>query len=511
MPKKEPKQEANQEPKYAPLTEQEKKTVLDRHKYLVDRMNQTLPDEMKLSYDKDLEKKLDDPNFYGIYRIGQQMKEQKARQAAIQANLESRFGRSNHDPDPLSRIIKFEFDTSGTPSADEYNEKLYQAYLEDPYKVVKMRYDKAIKTDPTAIYNCNDDPLKLAEYYRDTYPLCEEAFVFQPVMETGNKLSSEMLSAKASLVKPMETISYPTNMIKAAGSLEYLACPKLTADQSALIQGTNLDLVREGGDDLKRCLDEPLVQATTESPKTFFGKFVEHGIPLKEGMFVSNRPVTFELDEQGNRINEREVKYDEVFGAAPGAHAEITQRSGQSLFGVNCMNKSFQAKYQEAFQAKFNQKRGYNGPFDLNQIEKRYQGNFVERNILRSTSPEYKQFLEAFKQYNDPESPNYLNKENLTVKGNAYIQHKVDQGYSIETLKGTSKDRVDFVMNAITTANELDSKDIEDKLFEEFTSIPRREPFLSEEAVSEENVVEQAQDAMSLENSMEVDDLNVTI
>ncbi len=63
-----------EEPLYAPLTEEEKQQVVRRHKELVDRFNQSLPDDKKLTYDPDLEKKIEDPKFYVV---GQQMKEKR--------------------------------------------------------------------------------------------------------------------------------------------------------------------------------------------------------------------------------------------------------------------------------------------------------------------------------------------------------------------------------------------------------------------------------------------------
>ena len=46
--------------KYEPFTKEEKEYIIKRHKELVDNMNKYLPQEQQLSYDKDLETKLDD-------------------------------------------------------------------------------------------------------------------------------------------------------------------------------------------------------------------------------------------------------------------------------------------------------------------------------------------------------------------------------------------------------------------------------------------------------------------
>ncbi|MBP5216990.1 MAG: hypothetical protein J6038_04060, partial [Bacilli bacterium] len=401
--------EKENEQKYQPLTEEEKKKILERHKELVERFNRTLPDNMKVKIDPDLEQKLDDPKVYGVYRIAQQMEQKKAIQRKIESELESRFGKCKARQNPIGRAFFYELDPSGTPEAEAYNEKLYKDYIEDPYKVVYKSYSKAMNADPTKAYECDDDPLKLAEYYRDTYPLCEEGFVFRSITSTGDVLK-EMKNAE-SIVKPMETIGYPVNMMKAACNLDYFACPKLSLEQSLLIQNTDHDLILEGGEPFKRILDEPLVNQTIESPKSFFGKFVEKGIPLKEGMFVKNRPESYELDASGKKTNVKEIKYDDFFHPRAGQNVQLSERTGKSLLGVQAMNKSLENRYLKAWQESFNKKQGTVGEFDVNQIERQHRGGILERYVFFSTSRQYKRFLQAFKDYNDPNSPHYLDKE----------------------------------------------------------------------------------------------------
>ena len=498
-------QEKEEKQEYEPFSEQEKKKILERHKELVERFNRTLPDNMKVKFDPDLEKKLDDPKVYGVYRIAQQMEQKKAIQRKIESELESRFGKCKARQNPIGRAFFYELDPSGTPEAEAYNEKLYKDYIEDPYKVVYKSYSKAMNADPTKAYECNDDPLKLAEYYRDTYPLCEEGFVFRSATSTGDVLK-EMKNAE-SIVKPMETIGYPVNMMKAACNLDYFACPKLSLEQSLLIQNTDHDLILEGGEPFKRILDEPLVNQTIESPKSFFGKFVEKGIPLKEGMFVKNRPESYELDASGKKINVKEIKYDDFFNPRAGENVQLSERTGKSLLGVQAMNKSLENRYLKAWQESFNKKRNYAGEFDIHQIEDQHKGGILERYVFFSTSRQYKRFLQAFKDYNDPNSPHYLDKENLKKKGDAYLNRKTKNGQvKVEDLKGTSKARTQFVLATLGACEEVpDPEAAGKKWLADYNPEIKREPAVTAEEVKVDMELKEPEKETAIEKKVEAE------
>lgn len=55
--------------KYPPLSEKEKKEIIARHKDLVEKFNAVLPEGQKVSYDKNLSQKLNDPNEVAVYRF----------------------------------------------------------------------------------------------------------------------------------------------------------------------------------------------------------------------------------------------------------------------------------------------------------------------------------------------------------------------------------------------------------------------------------------------------------
>ena len=491
---------------YAPFTAEEKKAILERHKKLVEEMNAALPPEMAVAIDPDLEKRLDDPATVGIYRIGQEMEAIMQRQMEIYEKLKKDIGvMPKEKENPMGRSFHLCLDPNNTPEAKAYNEKIYRDYLENPGKILHYRYNKLINIDPKAIYDCNDDPLKLAEYYRDTYPQCEEGFNFSSVIGNSNSKTADMKAAVTSLTGPMEALSFPCTMVRGAQGIDYFACPKLTIEQAAIVMQSCRDLVANS-ESLRLTVTDAMVGATNKPPHQYFDQFVQRGIPLKKGMFVENRPETYELDENGKQINQRETSYQALFDAGENDHVQFAPRTGNNLIQVQAMNRSFLQQYQNKWQQVFNQKRGYVGEFDLNQIEKQHQGGFFERNIKHSTSAEYKGFLQALKDYHDPKSPNFMNSVNLIDKGSAYLQHKADQGYEkIEDMSGTSLIRARLVKAAIDACAEVDPQAVGQEWLRDYEVHAQREPFLKEEDVSEEMDIKGLSDEMALDMSKDVD------
>jgi len=59
-----------------PLTKEEKQRIIDRHHYLVDKMNETLGGILKYE-DEAILRKLDDPKEIAIYRMNEDIKEEQ--------------------------------------------------------------------------------------------------------------------------------------------------------------------------------------------------------------------------------------------------------------------------------------------------------------------------------------------------------------------------------------------------------------------------------------------------
>ena len=498
------------EVKYKPLSPEEKAEIIALHKELVERFNRSLPDNKKLSIDPNLEKKLDDPKKVAIYRIAQEMKQVRETQKKIRENLEAKFGKSQQRIDPLSRTLFYAIDPSGTKEAEAYNEKLYQDYLNDPSKIVFMRYGKVQNIDPTEICKCNDDPLKLAEYYRDTYPLCEEGFAFLSVVTTSDLATPEMKSALTSVAKPMEMIGYPVNMMRAATIPDFLAMPDLDFEQCLILQNADKEWIAERGDSFKRIMDEFLVQNVLDKPADYFNKIAAKGVKLEKGMFVKLRPETFEVGPKGEHINVEEAKWDQFIDPRPGQNIQVAERDPNNLEKVAMMNRSFQNKYYEKWKQTFNKKMNIIGEMDIASLERRNKGGFFENYIWFSTSKQYKEFVQAFKDYHDPKSPNYMNKANLNKKGQAYLDRKIRKNGSLDTSKmdSTSRGRTEWVQNTLSTLNEVTVDSVAKEWLADYKPEIKREPFLKPKDVALEEEKKSPTKDITIEKEAKVEKSN---
>ena len=96
--------------------------------------------------------------------------------------------------------------------------------------------------------------------------------------------------------------------------------------------------------------------------------------------------------------------------------------------------------------------------------------------------------MKQFKDFNDPNSKDYLNEDKLREAANNYRDRKAGQGF---TGQGNSLDdrRMKFADDIIATCDQC--KEEKDKIFKEIDSEmfygypPKKEPFLSSEDVEE--------------------------
>jgi len=122
---------------YKPLTEDEKRTIIDRHNDFVSRYDSYLQvhglkglDTQKLY--KDLLKKLDDPKVIAKCRIVEQIKEDDKIRDQIAKDLKAKYPFPEGKPDILARSFKFLYKIDGSEKSNKYNEELIKAYNEDP-------------------------------------------------------------------------------------------------------------------------------------------------------------------------------------------------------------------------------------------------------------------------------------------------------------------------------------------------------------------------------------------
>ena len=437
-------------PNYAPLTQAEKDAIIARHHFIVDEMNKTLGNALQYE-DEAILQKMEDPKEVAVYRLHEQNVRDNEKRKQIMASLESKYGKGNLTENPMSRTIRFCFRPSDDPKDVAYNEQLYKDFISNPEKVVYREYSNILKLNPQDVYDIGDDKQKAAEFYMQNTSFCQSAFAILSVLDK-DEVSKALRDALGPMKASVETLTQFSNIVK-QGGIDNFACPTLTMEQTAMAMASPLFLNQQN-EELNEILNQRLGASVLDSPHDYFQKFIDKGININDPDFlVKYKPVRTN-PETG--VKEKATFADFLKGKE---NVTLEERSKDEIFQIRTINRSVQERYAIEFQYRI-AARLKESTFDVNRIADERKGGWMERKILNSTSPEWTSFIEAFKQYNDPEHPNYLRKDILKPKAEAYMQHKRDQGYeSLEDMKGTALKRGTLCQAVIETCDELDAQE----------------------------------------------------
>ncbi len=502
------------------LTQEEKERIIARHKELVDKFNAILPEGQKLSYDPNLEKRLNDPKEVAAYRIGVEIREKWKQQDQIMKNLESRFGRCTLDPNVFKRNFVYGLKTENTQEARDFNEKMYDLYLHDQDKLAYLRYKPILNFNPQKLYECGEDTLKLAEFYRDNQQLCEDGFVINTSLALLD-LPRPLQNAMTCLKKPMENYADASSAVRVASGDEFFAFPKLTIEQGLLIQANDGTVMNDASISMERAFNDTFKDETTyESSDKFLKNFKDRGFKLEDGFFVKYKAL--HVDPK-NKV-QKEVSFDEVF-VKNDPNTKIVPRTQYEIDQIQCVTKSVQAKFLDKFKDKVSElTHTEKQNLSVENVQEKMKGGFFERKF-NTTSVQFEHFMRTYKEFNDPKSDGYLNYDRLINATDGYIARKAQKGVrDVATAKGTDKKRLEFV-HAVKEAvqymkdnKNVIMKDVEKSLFE--NTGPLRSAFLNRNDVDIHNnneinnqpQVHQVVQDMENDNEMSIeeDDLNMS-
>ena len=281
--------------KYPPLTKEEKKIIIARHKDLVDKFNAILPEGQKVSYDKNLLKKLNDPDAVAVYRIANEMKQVVDQQDAIRANLEKKFGKYQGPINPFMRSLAYGFRLDKSKDATDHNEQTYKDYLRDPNKLAYVRYKDVFKLNPQEILACKGSKAKLAEYYKKNFTAIKDAWEFANASRRMD-LTPAMKDMEDSISDQLNLLGKIDKEIMVIGSsLDYFAYPKITRAQGDILSD-NLHIFRQ------------LEQATGIEKNETINAYITSSMEKEVGFDLFSNLET--INEKGGHLGEGSlVKY----------------------------------------------------------------------------------------------------------------------------------------------------------------------------------------------------------
>lgn len=464
------------------FTKEEKAQIIAKNQQIIAELNKYLPDDQKIQPDPNFEKKLNDPQIAKMYHLGQKIKERDDKQRQIWDELKSKYGSTRVNFTAMGSLR-----TGNTPEDRAYNETLYRNFKEDPDKFIYKQYHKMLQTSGKELYDLGDDPLKQGQYYLDNYEKVSYASNINSVVTSENNkgIFADELKGNIKSIASLGHMMYQTKYaLNDVNSLDKIAFPTLNQNQINKLYDSRFssEHYNDMPDVTGKVRDLKYGWGKEPSPKQMMDTIKE-----KTGVDLSNDPhfMTSKIfyDKDGKPMDVDDiVKGKNNFGSVK----EVTDPTQKR--GLRGITNEFKLTYMKNWKTAFNDKMGVKGSkIDIDAIEQKNKGSFFQR-MFRRPSKEYTAMMNAFKEYNDPKSKDFMNKDKLSTATQAYVDHKNDKG-SVKSK--ADKDRMEFAENVLATCKESEKifGQTENSLAEQ--SMQRRVTFLLPQDVNVEIVTKE--------------------
>ena len=496
-------------PKYEKLTQKEKEQIVARHKQLVEKLNVYLPDNLKVKVDDKLMGKLDDPKKLAIYRIALETKAKEDKQIAAKQQFVSEHGESQKNPNPFMNSVHHGFRIENTGRNKEYNERVYEDYLHDQDALLYLRYKDLVNFDPTELYKCGDDPLKLAQFYQKHQTLCEDAYVFGRVINDCN-ITPQLKKSILAIQEPIHKLHVINDKVAAARGFDYFACPELTTEQVMALQVNGCDLFGMGKEnDQMRAIFSDKINDANESIHQYLSKFTNDPNEFYPGYFVDNQAV--KIDPYTNA--RKEITFSEYFAHQNEENYEIIERNEEEARKIKWISKAYSDAYMEDWKERFQERAPMflhmNDNFDIKDFEKKLSGNIFHKikRLFVGDSKEYSHLMRTLKNFNNPKHQDYLNQEKLREAAHAYSAKKQREHVQPYRIKELASQRFAFADAIERTCDSSRSpavnQDVEQTLKRGYPVIG--EPFVDPKEVEEIQVVENPNEEALMDVSLDND------
>ena len=442
--------------KYKPLTEEEKEQARAKFNDYIVKYNAAFKNaglkELDIEDEKQkLEERLNNEEMVARYRITQEVnaKEDLYKKAFKEASGDLQF-----KEDFLNRSIKFMLKLDDTPEAKDYNKNLLKAYADHPVEMTHNRIKNLLNFDPKQLIEIGTDKVKLAEFYRDNRTLCMEANEFGDFFSAKSLgISNELASAKETLMGMIQNINVASDSTKPSMGLEFFALPELSKDKANLIIMNSTKIFGKGN--FTKPIQNVLYDQRGDynnrlNPKALYEQLENKGMVVDKNIFLKYKVV--ETNPQTHE--QKDVSLYDLLNGKP--NVTFIPRTKDEILKLNEVSKAFQDKYKAEFQTRMTDKR--HEQFNIDNIETDMKGGFFAR-IFRKPSNEFKAYMSALRDYNDPKSKNYLNKDNLKTKAEAYMTHVNRSGKPIERMDALRQKRANMVKDTLNVVEAMEKKD----------------------------------------------------
>ena len=465
------------------LTKQEKEFIRRQYQENVRILNTLLPNGMKVRADlKALNKRLNDPKEQRFYKKSLEINKREEIKTGKSSQLLMKFEdtlRDKKKPDPLDRLMHTELATSDTPAANKYNEAKIKNYYAHPEAETQRKFQKLLNLDLSPLAKAsrsNDLDNFLLDYYEKNADIVDDAFSFTRAMGQIDKdnLTPEMQKYLNSVGRNYEQLLVAVNSkVTRVKENYYFSIPELNQEQiDSLITNPEFadypDLHRAFGE---YSTGKKYVAAHNQQLRDFFDACDDLGIDTNEPGALTKVVMTQGEDEklisftdyihntyEGDELPQMKVLTEqEVDGIKKMFKKDYTKEKGFLKMGLPA---EFQKPWAEQARDEFMFNYALDNNVSLAEVDNKGLGELagdikggIKETIFRTTSREYKAFIKAMKDFENPTNINgYRNGENVTTKANNYLIHRgIKTMEEAEALPEPQRSRCILCLNTMNT------------------------------------------------------------
>ena len=451
------------------------KTAL-RRKYLanIQAINRFLPADKQIQPNlKAFNAKLNDPSEQRFYKKGLEISERIKKQDQIASDLSKKIKATelNDKEYPLERSIYTRMIPSDDPRAMKYNRYIIEQYHKNPDALVQEKFQKLLQFNPGDLQKFADSKdIKnyLLDFYERNQEVIDDGFQMNKILGKDKSKLNPMLAQHLSAISGnYEMLTVASQATKLVNDDSYFTMPELDEDTISAIEDSNMTMQNE--ELYRSVLNKQKEKDIYEASLGEFHKAMDGlnlgGVDLDEKGALAKTIATIDQNGQkkvpispvnkfcGNRLSQ-------------GDNFEL-QRFNQRA--IDDINKVFKKDYIKesnfklkempkgwnvddratTFRKELVYRYSLNNGLDISKVDSmklgdiagNIKGNLKEQ-ILGTTSKQYKTFIQAMKNYENPKSYGYKDQEEVYKAANEYLIHKgVSSLADIEKLPWPGKDR----------------------------------------------------------------------
>ena len=428
-----------------------------RRKYIanVNYLNSILPEDKQIKLDLSaFDKRINDPSEQRFYLKSREIAASVKKREQIAEDLGDKL--ANHKIKGqkflLNRGLYTRLLPGDDPHSKKYNEYVVKYYYKNPEEFAKNRFQKLANFDAGELYKIADSKdIKnlLLDYYEKNEEIIDDAFRMSGTLDKVDELTPELKANFKSITGNFELLAPAMNAARLVEDEGYFTLPPINQDILEALEDNNVmntnkalyDSIRDknnnestfniavkefkstmtafkdfnidisGPGGLNKYVGEmtdSLGKKSEISPALYYS-----GNPLSEGTNFKFKM----LDD--NTVNACKKVFTDDFSPNLGTKLKLPPTAVRE----DLIAKDFRRDFVFDYCLKNNIPIAQFEKKNIGEIAENIKGN-VKEQIFRTTSKEYKDFIKAMKEFDDPNHHNHGDYHSINLAAQCYLVHK---------------------------------------------------------------------------------------